>query len=63
LQRLLDFTKFETTEKVLRMADQSKVVPIGRFLDVKVLLGQIPFLLNFIVIDPTTPSSYPMLLG
>jgi hypothetical protein len=60
--RALGFTKFETIVKLLRMADQSKVVPIGRLLDVKVLVGRISFLLNFVVIDPTTPSSYSMLL-
>jgi hypothetical protein len=39
IARAIGFTKFEIIVKVLRMANQSKVVPIGRLLDVRVLVG------------------------
>ena len=61
--RALGFTNFESTPKILRMADQSRVIPLGKLPNVSVIIGDQPFRLDFIVIDPPTPSSYPMLLG
>src|SRR5450759_2776563 len=45
------------------MADQSRVIPIGKLANLSVVIGDKPFRLDFIVIDPSTPSTYPMLLG
>ena len=61
--RALGFLKFETTPKVLRMADQSRVVPIGKLSNISVIIGDKPFRLNFLILDPVTPSTFPMLLG
>jgi len=61
--RALGFTKFESTPKILRMADQTRVVPLGKLGAISVVIGDKPFRLNFIVIEPSTPSTYPMLLG
>src|SRR5450759_4212272 len=44
------------------MADQSRVIPIGKLANLSVVIGDKPFRLDFIVIDPSTPSTYPMLL-
>ena len=61
--RALGFVNFEPTPKVLRMADQSRVIPVGKLPNLAVVIGDKPFRLDFIVIDPPTPSTYPMLLG
>ena len=61
--RALGSTHFEPTPKVLRMADQSKVLPIGQLSNISVIVGDKPFRLNFIIMEPSSPSSYPMLLG
>src|SRR5450759_4555662 len=45
------------------MADQSRVIPIGKLADLSVVIGDKPFRLDFLIIDPSTPSTYPMLLG
>src|SRR5450759_4712038 len=59
----LGFTHFESTPKFLRMADQSRVVPVGILMGISVVIGDKPFRLTFIILEPSTPSSYPMLLG
>jgi len=61
--RALGFTKFAPTPRILRMADQSKVIPLGILENISVIIGDKPFRVNFIIIEPSTPSTYPMLLG
>src|SRR5450759_4971751 len=61
--RALGFKKFEPTPKVLRMADQTRVTPVGALANISVIIGDRPFRVNFIVIEPPTPSTYPLLLG
>jgi hypothetical protein len=59
----LGLTKMEKTPKVLKMADQSVVTPVGILLNLETIIGGIGFSLDYYVIDPTTPSSYPILFG
>ena len=59
----LGFEDFKPADRVLRMADQSRVIPVGVLHDVTTLIGGIPFLLTYIIIRPTSPSTYPVLLG
>ena len=61
--RALGFVNFEPTPKVLRMADQSRVFPIGKISNLSIIIGDKPFRLNFLVLEPATPSTFPMLLG
>jgi hypothetical protein len=59
----LGFEEFETTNRVFRMADQSRVMPLGVLNDVTTLIGVIPFMLTYVIICRTSPSTYPVLLG
>ena len=45
------------------MANQAKVLPLGKLDDVPTMIGDKQFLLTYIVIDPSTPSNFPLLLG
>jgi len=59
----LGFTTFEKTEQVLRMADQSRVVPVGKLSQVPTRIGEVTYLLNFVIIRVGTGRPFPMLLG
>jgi hypothetical protein len=59
----LGFEEFEPANRVLRMADQSRVMPLGVLNDVTTVIGGIPFMLTYVIIQPTSPSTYPVLLG
>lgn len=59
----LGLTQLEKTPKVLRMADQSRVVPVGKLNEITTLIGGVAFLLDYIIIRPEVHSSFPLLLG
>lgn len=59
----LGFHHFETTPKILRMADQTRVIPAGALRKVDTVIGGRNFKLDYIIIQPSTPSSFPILLG
>jgi hypothetical protein len=46
----LGYTAFETTDQVLRMADQSRVNPVGKLSQVPTRIGGVTYLLNFVII-------------
>ena len=46
----LGYTSFEATNQVLRMVDQSRVLPIGRLSQVPTVIGEMTYLLNYVVI-------------
>ena len=46
----LGYTSFEETDLVLRMADQSRVVPAGRLSRVPTRIGEVTYLQNFVII-------------
>lgn len=59
----LRYTKFEHTPQILRMADQTRVIPKGRLSKVSTDLSRLTFLLDYIMIYLDIPSSFPVLLG
>jgi len=59
----LGYTSFEATNQVLRMADQSRVRPIGRLSQVPTVIGEVTYLLNYVVIRVSSGKSFPLLLG
>jgi hypothetical protein len=59
----LGLTKIEKTPKLLKMADQSVVIPVGILNNLETIIGGITFALDYYVIDPATSSSYQVLLG
>ena len=59
----LGYTSFKTTDQILRMADQLRVIPVGRFSQVPTLIGEVTNLLNYIIIQVSTGRPFPMLLG
>ena len=59
----LVYTSFEETNQVLQMADQSRVIPVGRLSQVPRRIGEITYLLNFVIIRVNSGRPFPMLLG
>ena len=59
----LGYTSFEETDLVLRMADQSRVVPAGRFSQVPTRIGEVTYLQNFVIIRVNSGRPFSMLLG
>ena len=59
----LGYTTFEETDQILRMADQSRVVPAGRLSQIPTRIGQVAYLQNFVIIRVGTRRPFPMLLG
>ena len=59
----LGYTSFEETNQILRMADQSKVIPVGRLSQVPTRIGEVTYLQNFVIIRVSTGKPFPMLLG
>jgi hypothetical protein len=46
----LGYTAFEAMDQVLRMADQSRVNPVGKLSQVPTRIGGVTYLLNFVII-------------
>ena len=59
----LGYTSFEITDQVLRMADQSRVIPVGKLSQVPTLIGEVTYLLNYVIIRVSAGRPFPMLLG
>jgi hypothetical protein len=59
----LGYTAFEATDHVFRMADQSRVNPVGKLSQVPTRIGGVTYLLNFVIIRVQTGRPFPMLLG
>ena len=59
----LGYISFEVTDQVLRMADQSRVVPVGKLSQVSTLIGEVTYLLNYVIIRVSAGRPFPMLLG
>jgi hypothetical protein len=60
---MLEETAFEATDQVLRMADQSRMNPVGKLSQVPTRIGGVTYLLNFVIIRVQTGRPFPMLLG
>ena len=59
----LGYTSFQSTHKVVRLADGSRVSPLGVLSNICVIIGEQNFLLNFLVLSIERNTSYPILLG
>ena len=60
----LQLTGLQDTKLMLRMADQSRVKPLGILFDVKTTIAGNPYWIDYIVFQPNSPhASYPILLG
>ena len=59
----LGYTTFEETNQILRMADQSRVVPAGRLSQIPTRIKKVMYLQNFVIIRVGTERPFPMLLG
>ena len=59
----LGYTSFEATNQVLRMMDQSRVIPVGRLCQVPTLIEEVTYLLNYVIIWVSIGRPFPMLLG
>ncbi|CAM6125094.1 unnamed protein product [Calypogeia fissa] len=59
----LGYTTFEPTPKILRMANQEEVVPVGKLSQVVTRMGELEYKLNFVVIRLPIPATFQVLLG
>ncbi|CAM6102374.1 unnamed protein product [Calypogeia fissa] len=59
----LGYTTFEPTPKILRMANQEEVVPVGKLSQVLTRIGELEYKLNFVVIRLPIPTTFQVLLG
>ena len=59
----MGYTTFEETDQILRMADQSRVVPADQLSQVPTRIGKVTYLQNFVIIRVGTGRPFPMLLG
>lgn len=59
----LGYISFEATHQVLRMADQSRVIPVRRHFQVSTLIGEVTYLLNYVIIRVNPCRPFPMFLG
>ena len=60
----IGLTNMISTPIILRMADQSKVKPLGILKQVPTLVGRIEYKVDYIIFKVTKSiSSYPILLG
>ena len=59
----LGYIAFEPTTQVLRMADQSRVIPVGRLSQIPIWVGETTYPLNYMVIRVNLGRPFPMLLG
>lgn len=54
---------FESKPKILRVATQCQVKPVALLQNVLITIANVTFNQDFIVLRPSTPSSFPILLG
>ena len=59
----LGFDKFESTLRTLRLADGARVLPVGILSNIPTLIGGISYPLNYLVLRPRRPSTFPILIG
>jgi hypothetical protein len=59
----LGYTSFKSTPKIIRMANQEEVIPLGKLSWVLTRLGELEYALNYVVIKLPIPLIFPILLG
>ena len=59
----LGYTSFEVMDQVLWMVDQSRVILVERLSQVPTLIGEVTYLLNYVIIRLSIGRPFPMMLG
>ncbi len=59
----LGYTTVEPTVHTIRLADGAKVIPTGTLSNVATNIAGTLFALNYLVIRPRRPSTFPILIG
>lgn len=59
----LGYTVFESTNQTLRMADQSRVIPVGKLSGIPTKISGTSYELNYLVIRVSGGKPFPLLLG
>lgn len=59
----LGFQTFEPTSRVLRLADQTRRMPLGMLSNVRTNIGGVDFQLSYIILQPLMKKGYDVLLG
>ena len=59
----LGYNRFEPTPKILRMANQEEVIPVGKLSKVLTRMGGLEYLLNYVIIRLPIQSLFQVLLG
>ncbi|OAE22840.1 hypothetical protein AXG93_2100s1000 [Marchantia polymorpha subsp. ruderalis] len=61
--RCLGFRTFEPTTRVLRLADQTRIMPLGMLRNIMTTIGGAEFQLTYIILQPLMKRGYEILLG
>ncbi|CAM6091061.1 unnamed protein product [Calypogeia fissa] len=59
----LGIHKLEPTSTTMRMANGARVIPVGTLIGLGTWIGGVEFPLNYLVMQPSKLSGYPVLLG
>jgi hypothetical protein len=59
----LGYTSFKSTPKILWMANQEEVIPLGKLSWVLTRLGELEYALSYVLIKLPIPLIFPILLG
>lgn len=59
----LGFHTFEPTSRVLRLAHQTRRMPLGMLRDIKTIIGGVAFPLTYIILQPLMKKGYDVLIG
>ncbi|OAE26958.1 hypothetical protein AXG93_225s1010 [Marchantia polymorpha subsp. ruderalis] len=60
--RCLGFRSFEPTTRVLRLADQTRRMPLGMLRDITTIIGGAEFQLSYIILQPLMKRGYEVLI-
>lgn len=61
--RALGFSDFKPSRRVLRLADQTRRMPVGMLRNIQTNIGGAEFRLNYIILQPMLKQGYDILLG
>ena len=58
----LDYTPFEETNQILRMINQSRIIPATQLFQVPTRIKEVSYLQNFVIIHIQSKKQFSMLL-
>jgi hypothetical protein len=59
----LGYHELQPTARAMRLANGARVIPKGVLVDVPTIIADREYLLNFLVLQPSRPSAFPLLIG